>query len=110
MAAYALWSLTDGFRSASIILVKVKLALMLLIGDSYWNELCLAVFAARLKSWIQDQTSLTFAEHVPFLDSRIVQAMMRWQSYGFNLTSHWTQASWPQRLSCPAAAAALRLV
>ena len=50
VVAYALRSLTDGSKSASIILAKVNLALMLQIGDSYRNELGSEVFAARLKS------------------------------------------------------------
>ena len=84
VVAYALWSLIDGSRVVSLIMAKGKLAPILQIGDSYRNELCSAVYAARLKAWIYEQTGLTFGEHIPFLDSKIVQAMIRKSSYGFN--------------------------
>ena len=66
--AYALWNLNDGSKKTSIILAKAKLAPILQIGDSYRNELCSAVFAVRLKTWIYEQTGLEFGEHVSFLD------------------------------------------
>ena len=68
----------------SLIMSKGKLTPILQIGDSYRNELCSAVYAARLKAWIYEQTGLTFNEHIPFLDSKIVQAMICKSLYGFN--------------------------
>ena len=65
-------------------MAKGKLAPILQIGDSYWNELCSAVYTARLKAWIYEQTGLNFNEHIPFLDSKIVQAMICKSSYKFN--------------------------
>ena len=38
----------------------------------------------RLKAWIYEQTGLTFNEHIPFLDSKIVQVMICKSSYEFN--------------------------
>ena len=58
VVTYGLWSLKDGSRTALIMLSKVKLALILQLGDVYHNKLCLVVFVARLKTLIQDQTHL----------------------------------------------------
>ena len=71
-------------KVAYLIMSKGKLATILQIGDSYRNELCSTVYAARLKVWICEQTGLTFKEHIPFLDLKIIQAMIRKSSYGFN--------------------------
>ena len=83
VATYALWTLKDSMRTASLLLSKAKLAPILQISDAYHNELCSAVFAPCLKTWIQDQTDLRFSEHVPFLDSKIVQSMILKDSYSF---------------------------
>ena len=42
-----------------------------------------AAKAARLKCWVLEHTGLKFSEFVHFLDSRIVQDMIRKDSYGF---------------------------
>ena len=82
--AYALWTQLDGSKKTTLIMSKSKLAPLLQKGDSYRNELSSAVLAARLKAWIYEHSGLKFQEHIPFLDSKIVQAMIRKQSYGFN--------------------------
>ena len=37
-----------------------------------------------MKAWIYENSGVKFADHVPFLDSKIVQAMICKDSYGFN--------------------------
>ena len=43
-----------------------------------------ATFAVRVKSWIMENSGIKFGDYIPFLDSRIVQAMIKKDSYGFN--------------------------
>ena len=47
------------------------------------QELAGATKAARLKCWVLQHTGLEFSEWIHFLDSRIVQDMIRKDSYGF---------------------------
>ena len=82
--AYALWTLTDSTRVARLIMSKAKLAPIVKKGETVRNELNGATFAARLKSWILKTCGIKFHKHVPFLDSRIVQDMIRKDSYWFN--------------------------
>ena len=63
---------------------KAKLSPLLSKGETVRNELAGATYANRLHVWIKQHTSLEFGEHIPFLDSQIVQHMIRKESYGFN--------------------------
>ena len=82
--AYVLWTLLDGSRRASLFIAKAKLAPLTHKGEVVRNELAGATFAARLKIFIQQESKLKFNEHVPFLDSQIVQYMIRKDSYSYN--------------------------
>ena len=46
--------------------------------------MCGATFGARLKEWIVQNSEYKFKNHYHFTDSRIVYAMIRKSSYGFN--------------------------
>ena len=65
-------------------LSKGKLGPLQYKGETTRNELAGATFAARLKCWIVENTGLRFEEHILFLDSRIVQDMIKKDNYGFN--------------------------
>ena len=81
---YVLWVLEDDTREARMIMSKAKLAPLLSKGEVVKNELSGATFAARLKNWILQNADLTYGDHIPFLDSRIVQAMVKRESYELN--------------------------
>ena len=53
-------------------------------GETVRSELNGALFSARLKSWVTQNAGIYFGDHVPILDSRIVQDMIRKDSYWFN--------------------------
>ena len=53
-------------------------------GETVRNELSGATIASRLKDSIYEYSGLSFRDHIPFLDSQIVQAMIKKESYGFN--------------------------
>ena len=82
--AYVLWSLKDGSKESRLIMSKSKLAPLLAKGEVVKNELSGATYAVRLKSWIMKNTNLQYSEFVPFLDSRIVQDMIKKDSYLLN--------------------------
>lgn len=82
--AYALWDLNNGSREARLIMAKAKLAPLLAKGEVVKNELSGATFAVRLKTWIIQNTNLQYDNFIPFIDSRIVQAMIKKDSYEFN--------------------------
>ena len=82
--AYMLWTLVDGGKEARLVTSKAKLGPLLNKGEVVKNELSGAVFAARLKSWIVENSSLTFEKHHPFLDSQIVQSMVKKEDYTLN--------------------------
>ena len=63
---------------------KAKLGPLAHIGETYRNELSAATMAARLKQWIIQESEFKFKKHYHFLDSKIVHAMVRKSSYGFN--------------------------
>ena len=83
-SAYVVWTLKDGTREARLIMAKAKLGPLLNKGETVKNELAGATFAVRLKSWIIANTSLEYSDYVPFLDSRIVQDMIKKDSYVLN--------------------------
>ena len=82
--AYGIWTLLDGSREVTLIMSKAKLGPLQYKGETTRNELAGATFAARVKCWIMENTGLQFGDHVPFLDSRIVQDMIKKDSYGYN--------------------------
>ena len=82
--AYVLWELDDGKREARLLMSKAKLGPLSHKGETVKNELSGATYASRLKVWLQEHSRLQFAEHIPFLDSQIVQMMILKDSYGFN--------------------------
>ena len=82
--AYALWTLQDGSKVATLIVTKAKLGPITHKGETVKNELSAATMVSRLRVWIVENTGLEFARHVPFLDSRIVQDMILKESYGYN--------------------------
>jgi len=81
---YALWTLLDGSKEARLIMSKAKLAPLLQKGEIVKNELSGATFAVRLKTWIKQNTELQYDMYHPFLDSRIVQDMLKKESYLLN--------------------------
>ena len=82
--AYALWTLSDSSKAVRLIMSKAKLAPMVKKGETVRNELNGATFAARLKSWIMKNCGIKFQKHIPILDSRIVQDMIKKDSYWYN--------------------------
>ena len=82
--AYVLWDLMDGTREAVLIAAKGKLGPLTHRGETVKMELNGATLTTRLKSWIQKESKLIFREHIPFLDAKIVQAMIQRSSYGYN--------------------------
>ena len=82
--AYVLWTLTDKRKVANLIMSKAKLGLLLQKGETVRNELSGATIASRLENLIFENSEMNFDGHIPFLDSQIVQAMIRKESYEFN--------------------------
>ena len=82
--SYVLWTLQGGLKEARLIMAKSKLAPLLAKGEVVKNELSGATFAVRMKSWILQNTNLEYRDFVPFLDSRIVQDMIKKESYLLN--------------------------
>ena len=74
----------DGTREAVLIAAKGKLGPLTHRGETVKMELNGATLTTRLKSWIQKESKLIFREHIPFLDAKIVQAMIQRSSYGYN--------------------------
>ena len=82
--AYALWTLQDTSKKATLIVAKAKLGPLTHKGETVKNELSGATLVSRLRTWIIENTGLAFDRHIPFLDSRIVQDMILKESYGYN--------------------------
>ena len=82
--AYALWTMKDTTKEVRLIMSKAKLAPLVKKGETVRNELNGATFAARMKSWILKNCGIQFGKHIPILDSRIVQDMMKKDSYWYN--------------------------
>ena len=82
--AYALWTLSDSTKVVRLIMSKVKLAPIVKKGETVRNKLNGATFAARLKTWILKTCGIKFKQHVPILDSRIVQDMIKMDSDWYN--------------------------
>ena len=56
---------------------KAKLGPLLQKGDIVKNELSGATYAVRIKTWILQNTDLQYGSFHPFVDSRIVQDMIK---------------------------------
>ena len=82
--AYALWELDNGMKEANLMMAKARLGPVTHLGETVKHELCAATISSRLKEWILTNTRLEFDEHIPFLDSQIVLAMIQRETYGFN--------------------------
>ena len=81
---YILWTLRDGSKVCRLIMAKARLAPLLQKGDVVKSELSAATVACRMKTWIIQNSNIDFGEYVPFLDSRIVQDMIKKDSYNLN--------------------------
>ena len=81
---YLLWTLIGGEKEARLVTSKAKLAPLLNQGEVVKNELAGATFAVRLKSWMIQNSSLSLGEYQPFVDSQIVQHMVRREDYELN--------------------------
>ena len=82
--AYLLWTLVDSSREARLVTSKAKLGPLLNKGEVVKNELSGATFAVRLKSWIVENSTLDFETYHPFVDSQIVQCMVKKEDYTLN--------------------------
>ena len=82
--AYILWTLLSGEREARLLMAKAKLAPILNKGEVVKNELSGAVFAVRVKTFVLQNSDLSYEAFIPFIDSTIVRAMIRKESYSLN--------------------------
>ena len=73
---YSIWTLKDGSKVARLIMSKAKLSAILQKGETVKNELLVAAYNCRLKEWILKHSGIQFGEHVAFIDSKIVQAIV----------------------------------
>ena len=82
--AYVRWTLKDGTKEVRLLAAKAKLGPLLDKGEVVKMELSGATTAVRLKSWILRHTRTSYETYYPFLDSRIVQDMIKKESYMLN--------------------------
>ena len=82
--SYSRWTLKDGTKVVNLLAAKAKLGPLLDKGDVVKMELSGATMAVRLKSWIVKHTRTVYGTHQPFLDSKIVQDMIKKESYTLN--------------------------
>ena len=82
--AYIIWTLNDGLRESRLVGSKAKLAQILKKSETVRNELNGTTFSSKFKNWIFEQTGISFASHYPIVDSRIVQAMIKKDSYSLD--------------------------
>ena len=78
--AYILLTLLGGEREARLLMAKAKLAPILNKGEVMKNELSGAVFAVRMKTFVLQNSDLSYEAFIPFIDSTIVRAMIRKES------------------------------
>ena len=81
--AYARWRCDDGQFASRLIAAKTRMA-PLKVVDIVRIELCGAVLSKRLRATIENDLNMGFEKSVHIIDSEIVQAMIRKESYGFN--------------------------
>lgn len=62
---------------------KAKLTPLDQKGDSAKAEICEAVFATRLKGYVQKHGRLEVVRWYHFVDSQTVLGAIQWESYGF---------------------------
>ena len=82
--AYALYTLTDGSKKSCLLASKAKLCPLTHKSEVVKSELSAATFSSRLRQWIVKETGKEFGKHIPILDSRIVQDMIKKESYIYN--------------------------
>ena len=82
--AYALYTLTDGSKKSCLLASKAKLCPLTHKSEVVKSELSAATFSSRLRQWIVKETGKEFGKHIPILDSRIVQDMIKMESYIYN--------------------------
>ena len=80
--AYVLWKTGDKTH-ANLIVSKTRTAPLKVI-DIVKLELCGALLSKRLRETIEDEIRMEFTEVKHIVDSEIVHAMVKKQSYGFN--------------------------
>ena len=56
-------------NSTTLLMTKAKLSLLNQLGETSWNELCRAILATRLKSWI-DKESCSLLNLPSYLEDR----------------------------------------
>ena len=83
VVAYVIFTLLDGRRSCSLLMSKSRLGPLDLLGETSRNELSSGVMSVRVKIFLMQESGLTFRQHFHFVDSMIVMAMIRKESYGF---------------------------
>ena len=81
--SYVRWERSDGSFSSSLLCAKGKVAPTKKISIVRL-ELCAAVTAKRLFTFIEEESRLEFSKTIFVVDSKIVQAMIHNDSYGFN--------------------------
>ena len=82
-SAYVRWALTGGGFGCSLVMSKNRLAPIKKMSIDR-IELCGAVLSKRLKQLMEKESRYRFAKCFYIVDSQIVHAMVRKESYGFN--------------------------
>ena len=82
--AYLRWTLLDGSKEVRLLMAKAKLAPLTHKGEVVKCELSSATYIARLKVFILRETNLKIGLYRHFIDSQIVQYMIRKDSYSYN--------------------------
>ena len=81
---YSRYTLKDGKRECRLIAAKAKLGPLLEHGEVVKHELSGATTAVRIKTWVLQNSRIEFSSYLPLLDSRIVQDMIKKESYTLN--------------------------
>ena len=81
--AYVRWLLTDGTFAARLIASKNRIAPVKIV-DIVRLDLAGALLSKRLRVFVQKESRYTFTTVYHIVDSEIVKAMIRKESYGFN--------------------------
>ena len=81
---YVRWQLTDGKYDTQLLLSKNRLARPLKTMSIDRIELCGAVISKRLRKTITTECRYKFERIYHIVDSQIVHAMIRKETYGFN--------------------------
>ena len=81
--AYARWKVEDALYESNLIASKNRITPLKRI-TTVRSELCGAVLGSRLKVFIEKESRLKYKKVFFITDSKIVQAMVHKESYGFN--------------------------